>query len=123
MSKGMEAALWAVKRGIIRVDRQGRVWRHKTHRNGVDTPIKPRRIECKLKSGYLGVCIRYQGKQRCCAAHRLVWTVLRSKIPKYLEINHKNGIKDDNRPNNMELMTHSQNIIHAYENGLIGMAA
>lgn len=34
------------------------------------------------------------------------------------EINHKNGIKDDNRPSNLEYTTRSENLLHAFRNGL-----
>ncbi|RYY39023.1 MAG: hypothetical protein EOO08_12160 [Chitinophagaceae bacterium] len=35
------------------------------------------------------------------------------------EVNHKNGKKLDNELENLEWVTHSQNMIHAYANGLI----
>jgi hypothetical protein len=34
-------------------------------------------------------------------------------------INHKNCIKSDNRLENLEIITHSANMLHAFENGLI----
>ena len=45
-------------------------------------------------------------------AHRLVWEAHVSPIPKGLEINHKNGIKDDNRLSNLEILTHDENMAH-----------
>lgn len=35
-----------------------------------------------------------------------------------LEVNHKNGIKNDNNPENLEYMTCSQNVKHSYDTGL-----
>lgn len=35
-----------------------------------------------------------------------------------LEVNHKNGIHNDNRFNNLELVTHTENVHHAYATGL-----
>ena len=50
--------------------------------------------------------------------HRLVWEVLRGPIPRGLQINHKNGIKYDNRPENLEVVTQLENRRHAARTGL-----
>jgi hypothetical protein len=41
------------------------------------------------------------------------------EIKKGYVINHINGIKSDNRLVNLEMVTQSENILHAYETGLI----
>ena len=51
-------------------------------------------------------------------AHRMIWESVHGPIPEGLEINHKNGVKDDNRLENLELMTRGENIAHAYAMGL-----
>ena len=47
-------------------------------------------------------------------AHALVYEAFVGPIPSGLEINHRNGIKTDNRPENLELVTASQNVTHAF---------
>ena len=50
--------------------------------------------------------------------HRLVYELFVGMIPKGLEINHINGKKSDNKDTNLELVTRSQNLSHAYKTGL-----
>lgn len=50
--------------------------------------------------------------------HRLVYEAFNGSIPNDLEINHINGIKNDNRLENLEVVTKSENIRHAIALGL-----
>lgn len=50
--------------------------------------------------------------------HRIIWEHTRGPIPDGMQINHKNGVKTDNRIQNLELVTPSQNTLHAYKMGL-----
>lgn len=46
--------------------------------------------------------------------HRLIWIVANGEIPDKIEVNHVNGIKWDNRLENLELTTKSGNALHSY---------
>lgn len=60
--------------------------------------------------------ITYQGKG--IQAHRLVWIAFNGPIPYKIQINHKDGKKYNNHPDNLELATNKENTQHAFDNGL-----
>ena len=47
--------------------------------------------------------------------HRVVAQTFIGKIPKGKEVNHKSGDKHDNRVENLEYMTRSENLIHYHQ--------
>ena len=49
------------------------------------------------------------------SAHRLVWRHFHGPIPDGMTINHKNGKKQDNRPENLEVMTYAEQTKHAID--------
>lgn len=69
-------------------------------------------------SGYLQVTVLIDGRKTLHSAHRWIWTHVHGPIPEGLEVNHRNGIKTDNRITNLEVVTHQANIVHAYRTGL-----
>lgn len=75
-------------------------------------------MEVRLKSGYLGIVVWKDGKQYLMLAHRAMWELFVDKIPNKMDINHKNGNKQDNRLENLEIVTRSQNLRHAINTGL-----
>jgi len=68
------------------------------------------------KSGYVRVLLRLNCKPKSFSVHRLV--LISFVGESNLQVNHKNGIKDDNRLENLEYCTQSENTKHAYESGL-----
>lgn len=53
------------------------------------------------------------------SVHRLVVKTFMGEIPKGLAVNHKDGNKRNNRLGNLEIVTYSENMKHAYRTGLI----
>ena len=47
--------------------------------------------------------------------HRLVWQSFNGPVPDGLQINHKNGVGSDNRLENLEVVTASENNLHAFQ--------
>lgn len=70
------------------------------------------------KGIYLRVSLSKNSKSKSITIHSLVLLAFVGKRPEGFQINHKNGIKYDNRLENLEYCTVSQNNFHAYKIGL-----
>ena len=77
---------------------------------------KGKAITAKSGNGYIHVRV-HRGKF-VASAHRMIWEHVNGPIPTGMQINHKNGNKADNRIENLELVTPSENCLHAYRSGL-----
>jgi hypothetical protein len=69
-------------------------------------------------TGYKKVNLWKYNKGKNLYVHRLVVESFISSIPKDMQVNHINGIKEDNRLDNLEIVTRSENIKHAFRTGL-----
>ena len=67
----------------------------------------------KCRSGYFDVLLNYKGQEKRFYVHSLVATAFVEGWREGLEVNHKNGVKTDNRAENLEWVTSSENKQHA----------
>lgn len=73
----------------------------------------------KNGQGYLQVRLYNNGKSTQVLVHRLVAaTFIENSCGESNQVNHINGVKDDNNVENLEWVTQSENMKHAYEIGL-----
>ena len=70
------------------------------------------------KDWYAHLNLNINGITKSCYVHRLVAEAFLPNEENKPDINHKNGVKSDNRVENLEWMTESENTIHAWKNGL-----
>jgi len=68
--------------------------------------------------GYKTVNINENGKQFPEMVHKIVAEAFIDNPDNKPQVNHINGIKTDNRVDNLEWVTNSENQKHAYKNGL-----
>jgi hypothetical protein len=68
------------------------------------------------KKGYLKICLVNGSKGRTTRIHRLVAAAFIPNFSQDLQVNHINCIKSDNRIENLEMVTQSQNTKHAWSN-------
>lgn len=101
--------------GLYQVSSTGKVRSfYKLFFGGLQCEPRPVSI-FKNKSGYARVTLRKNRKLRQFSIHRLVGIAFIPNPENKAQINHINGIKDDNRLENLEWCTQSENITHSYK--------
>jgi hypothetical protein len=68
---------------------------------------KPR--GCANKKGYIVFTLHFGGERKQVKAHRVIWLACKGTIPRGLMPDHENRKKDDNRLQNLRLVTNAGN--------------
>ena len=99
-----EVVYEAVLDGRLQIDHRGRVWR-----------AEGRCGEHLMNGGkYWRVTVRVGGRIRNTFSHRLVYFHTYGRIPNGLVVNHRDGNGLNNAPQNLELVSQSENSKHRY---------
>ena len=98
--------------GLYQVSNLGNIKSLNYLRTGKEVVLRPR----LNGNGYYRAVLSNQGKVKNKYVHRLVMLAFVGESE--LTVNHKNGVKTDNRLENLEYCTRSENMQHAFNTGL-----
>lgn len=79
---------------------------------------QPRELGFKHPNGYIYVNLSAGGQKKQVRVHRIVYAAAHGRIPEGMVVDHINGIKNDNRLCNLQLLTPEDNSHKAKEDGI-----
>lgn len=103
--------------GVYQVSNMGRIKglpRRRNGRSNIPINMKGRMLKPKLRNGYELVILHKDNVCETKLIHRLVAQAFIPNPENKPTVNHKKGIKNDNRATELEWMTYSENSTHAY---------
>lgn len=112
-----EYIAWNINEGNILVDTEnGKVFR--TRGQGGLKLDEPKEMKGSEVNGYLCVNIRNGDTKMLCRVHRIIWIASHGIIPNGYVIDHINNNKQDNRIENLQMLTPNENSHKAKRDGL-----
>lgn len=96
---------------VFEIDASGRIWRIGVQRLGRLEPCSPRRAEYEATNGYLRVRFKHYGVYVRVSAHRVVARFFFGEIAEHHVVDHKDGERQNNHPENLECVTQRVNCL------------
>ena len=93
------------------ITKEGKVFNKKTNKELKFHPDPKGYMKSRM---YCPEISTHKDGRKIIKLHRLIAAMFFETYREDLQVNHKNGIKTDNRVENLEMMTNSQNVYHAW---------
>ena len=103
--------------GLYAVDKEGNVFAYPNKAHSKIKQLKPR----IRKNGYAYINLMKDNKAKDCTVHRLIASTYIGDI-EGKEVNHINGIRNDNKVSNLEIVSRQRNILHGIHVNRNGIA-
>lgn len=103
--------------GLYAIDKEGNIFSYPNKAHSKIKQLKPR----LRKNGYTYVNLMKDKHIKDCTVHRLIASTYIGDV-EGKEVNHINGIRNDNRIENLEIVSKQTNILHGIHVNKNGMA-
>lgn len=120
MVNNLENEIWMPIKGyegIYEVSNMGRIKTLERVYYGGVVPVKIKtrlRKQTYTQKGYLSLILSKDKANKTCVVHRIVASHFIPNNENKPQVNHRNGVKDDNRVENLEWCTNQENCYHAW---------